>query len=86
MSDKEKTCRNCKFWGWDPDGHYCAHPTVLKAHPYGLVLSSRKLLDYCRLPDSALWEKDPDDRIGRLQETLNRAQPANTEQTEISTQ
>jgi len=35
----DKTCRNCKYAGWDPDGPYCANPEVLKEYEFGLNLS-----------------------------------------------
>lgn len=57
MAKTERTCRNCKFVGWDPDGNYCAHPKVLEKHCIGLNLSSETLTKFCAADKHPLFEK-----------------------------
>lgn len=57
----EKLCRNCKYFGWDPDGAYCVHPTTLKLLPWGRTLerhSPRNAGEYCE--NGKEWIKNKD--------------------------
>lgn len=50
-----KKCTDCAHWGWDPDGHYCAHSDVLKTAPYGTILDVARGAAYIR--DSVLDDR-----------------------------
>lgn len=60
MADQERTCRNCRHCGWDPDGNYCAAPAVMKDNLIGLSLESNrpggKLQKLCPTPEHPLFE------------------------------
>jgi len=52
----QRICQNCDYSGMDMDmDPYCAHPEVLKKHPYGLVLHSRKIAEFCPSPELPLY-------------------------------
>jgi hypothetical protein len=53
---QKKSCFECDYSGMDMDmDPYCAHPTLLKDHPYGVVLHSPTVVKYCPAPEHPLW-------------------------------
>lgn len=55
----ERTCRGCRFSGFDMDGPYCVQPAVAQGFPAGVVLSSMKVAERCPAPEHPRWEPRP---------------------------
>lgn len=37
--NERKKCRDCDYWGADPDDEYCGHPKAVEISPVGISLS-----------------------------------------------
>lgn len=56
---EERTCRGCRFSGFDMDGPYCVQPAVAQGFPHGIVLHSLKVGERCPAPAHPHWEARP---------------------------